>query len=57
MPDARLLGRAIRNACSVQLMPLDAAARGLYVTQYIEYDGQLPVKALQIGLHRCAASS
>jgi hypothetical protein len=37
-------------------MALDAAARGLYVTQYIEYDGQLPVKALQHGLSRYAPS-
>ncbi|WIA41937.1 hypothetical protein OEZ86_009248 [Tetradesmus obliquus] len=52
MKGSRLLGRAVRNACSVHLMALDAAARGLYVTQYIEYDGRLPLKALQAGLNR-----
>jgi hypothetical protein len=52
MSQAGLLGTAVRNASSVPLMALDAAARGLYVTQYIEYDGQLPVKALQNGLSR-----
>lgn len=55
MTGSRLLGRAVRNACSVHLMALDVAARGLYVTQYIEYDGRLPLKALQAGLNRCAA--
>jgi hypothetical protein len=56
MASSRLIGRTVRIAASVPLMALDAAAKGLHVTQYIEYNGCLPVKSLQIGLSRCDAS-
>lgn len=53
---ARLLSISRRTG-KVVLTALDAAARGLFVTQYIVYDGLADVQALQAGVARCSENA